>query len=141
MSTIAFDGKMISADRQASSDCWAYPVSKLFKLQWNGFDCILGVVGHYQDGLLVRDWLQNGGEKPVVDKDTFAALLVKKGICCRMEDKLVMWSVEAPHAIGSGRDFALAVMECGKTAEEAVIIATKFDPGSGLDVDTIVTLT
>ena len=140
MSTIAFDGKMISADRQASQDSWKYPVMKLFRIRWNGFDCVLGVVGHYQDGLLVRDWLENGGDKPVVNKDTFAALLIKKGVCYRMEEKLVMWSVEAPHALGSGRDFALGAMCCGKTAEESIAIASQFDPGSGLGVDTIVTL-
>jgi ATP-dependent protease HslVU (ClpYQ) peptidase subunit len=38
-------------------------------------------------------------------------------------------------AFGSGRDFAIAAMACGKSAREAVEIACQFDTGCGLGVD------
>jgi ATP-dependent protease HslVU (ClpYQ) peptidase subunit len=41
-------------------------------------------------------------------------------------------------AIGSGRDFALAAMEMGATAEEAVLLASKFDRKTGNVVSTAV---
>ena len=40
-------------------------------------------------------------------------------------------------AVGSGRDFALAAMHLGKSAEEAVLVAAEFDPGTGNGVDTL----
>jgi hypothetical protein len=47
------------------------------------------------------------------------------------------FSVRPPCAIGSGMDFALAAMACGKTAAEAVEIAARFDPNTGGRVDVI----
>jgi ATP-dependent protease HslVU (ClpYQ) peptidase subunit len=38
-------------------------------------------------------------------------------------------------ATGSGRDYALAAMHCGKTAREAVEIACLFETGCGNGVD------
>jgi ATP-dependent protease HslVU (ClpYQ) peptidase subunit len=40
-------------------------------------------------------------------------------------------------ASGSGKDFALAAMEAGKTAEEAVLIASKYDVYTGMGVDVL----
>jgi hypothetical protein len=41
-------------------------------------------------------------------------------------------------AIGSGRDFALAAMHCGKTAREAVQVACEFDSGCGNGIDVLI---
>lgn len=75
------------------------------------------------------------------DKDDYSTFLVldKDGIRLyeygpepiRFEDK--------QYATGSGRDFALAAMYLGKTAKEAVEIASLFDTdcGNGVDVMTL----
>lgn len=41
------------------------------------------------------------------------------------------------HAIGSGRDFALAAMRLGKSAREAVEIAAEFDIYTGGNIDVV----
>jgi ATP-dependent protease HslVU (ClpYQ) peptidase subunit len=43
--------------------------------------------------------------------------------------------LESFHALGSGRDFALAAMYLGKNAREAVEIAMEFDLETGKGVD------
>lgn len=39
--------------------------------------------------------------------------------------------------MGSGRDFAIAAMHCGKTAREAVEIASLYENGCGNGVDVL----
>ena len=41
------------------------------------------------------------------------------------------------YAFGGGRDFALGALEMGATAEQAVMIACKWDAGSGNGIDTL----
>lgn len=40
-------------------------------------------------------------------------------------------------AIGSGADYALAAMHCGRTAAQAVRLASKLDINSGIGVDCV----
>ena len=47
-------------------------------------------------------------------------------------------TVSAPFAIGSGEDFALAAMACGKTAAEAIAIAEQLDTYTGGQIHTVV---
>jgi ATP-dependent protease HslVU (ClpYQ) peptidase subunit len=42
------------------------------------------------------------------------------------------------YAIGSGGPYAMGAMAMGATPEEAVAIASRFDPGTGGDVETFV---
>ena len=75
-------------------------------------------------------WLE-GGEKPTV-KDFAAMLIGPNKQCYRLEDKLVAFQVESSfHAVGSGRDFAIAAMHLGKTAREAVELACLYDIYTG----------
>ncbi|OBR52335.1 hypothetical protein A6456_10570 [Paraburkholderia tropica] len=41
------------------------------------------------------------------------------------------------HAIGSGRDFAMAAMWLGKTAVQAVHVASQFCSGCGMGIDAL----
>lgn len=46
-------------------------------------------------------------------------------------DDVGLWEITGPFAaVGSGGDFAIVAMECGKSAKEAVDIACRFDPNS-----------
>lgn len=75
-------------------------------------------------------------------------------ICCDRDDKNsallcrgdvilykcgTMWrrTQKTFHAIGSGRDFALAAMYCGRSAHEAVSIAMGFDGYTGGEIEVI----
>ena len=43
------------------------------------------------------------------------------------------------YAVGSGRDFAIGAMHCGKTPAEAVEIASKYDLKTGMEIDVVYT--
>lgn len=96
-----------------------------------------GGSGDVQDMLAVREWLNGQAEKPKV-KDYFAAIVIDNGECSRLEDGLVPIPIaERCHAVGSGRDIALAAMVLGKTAAEAVALAMLLDVWTGGEIETI----
>lgn len=137
MTTIAWDGKTLAADTQASSCGLKFRTSKIGRLKDGR---LYGISGDADYGLAVVDWL-NGGEKPhQADKDDWSTILVigLDGSINRYERRLIPITVlEHQHAIGSGRDFAMAAMACGKTAKEAVEIASQLDEATGGYIETL----
>lgn len=129
MTTIAWDGKTLAADTQG---LFKRNVKKLFAIHGKGR---FAGAGEYQDVLLAREWLINSGEKPKLD--TFEGIFIDdyESKVYRFETKLVFTKVEGCHALGTGRDFAMAAMMCGKTAKESVQIASSLDPDTGGNVE------
>jgi ATP-dependent protease HslVU (ClpYQ) peptidase subunit len=90
-------------------------------------------------------WFQAGEKaedfpKEQRDKDDWAPLLVirENGKIHKYErTPYPLKYQDKQFAIGSGRDFALAAMACGKTASEAVEVASMFDSNCGNGVDTL----
>jgi hypothetical protein len=132
MTTIAWDGKTLAADSRATSNGMPYKVVKIFILVDGS---LFAGSGDYGQIIAVKEWLENPGmQKP--DVSDFAGLLVTTdGVLFKLEDTLGRLPVyEAFHAIGSGRDFAMAAMHCGRTAREAIDIASLYDVFTGGDV-------
>lgn len=131
MTTIAWDGKTLAADTRATSSGMPYKAVKLFKLADGS---LFAGSGDYGQVCSVREWLESGGEKPRADD--FAGLLVAPdGAAFRLETALIRLPLYEPfHAIGSGRDFAMAAMHCGRSAREAVEIAALYDVFSGGEI-------
>ena len=74
------------------------------------------------------------------DEENSIAMLVirQKGVIWVYENTpFAIEHEDEQFAIGSGRDYALAAMRLGKSAEEAVLLAAEFDPGTGNGVDTL----
>lgn len=141
MTTVAFDGKVMAADSK-QTDNWGL-------LSWSDDKIVvtptvlIGGAGEsaqlrkwrrdFKDHWTANDFIAFGYPTYKKDDDDPVIMLVDRltkyvykhsqGVflpCCR-----------AYHAVGSGRDFALAAMACGKAATEAVEIAIEFDNGSG----------
>lgn len=104
----------------------------------------MGYTGSSATGLAMVAWLDAGAKHETFpesqkDKDSWGTVVhLKDGQLnvyeytshpIRFEDKL--------YACGSGRDFALAAMHCGKSTAEAVEIACLFENGCGNGVDTL----
>lgn len=142
MTTVAYRAGILATDSQATwgdgakSKCvkmWRL-VSKVEPVRG---PILLAIAGDLYGALLFHDWLQEGGKPNLhdrgVDKDfDFDALIVHKSgvftanFLCRpdaMPDEF--W------AHGSGRHAALGAMHAGKSAIDAVRIATRVDPYSG----------
>lgn len=142
MTTIAFDGKTLAADRKMSD---RYNVQKIFKVpQGWAAGC-----GDYDSIVEVVNWLVEGsdrnnlpdlvgrnhrGESPadiiiINDKGSVLWLTWPFLRCVKLAEKKV--------AYGSGGEFALGAMAAGATAKQAVEIACRLDPYTGKGVDAI----
>ncbi len=123
MTTVAWDGFTLAGDTQASAAIKRL-VDKVFYIRK---DLYFGGSGTYEDCLAVRDWLISGGEKPEIEDD-FSGLIIRDGTAFRIEQKLMESQIqESHHAVGSGSAYAMMAMHLGKTAEEAVVLASLFD--------------
>lgn len=134
MTTIAWDGRSLAADRQSSYHC--NPVAKI---EHNAYG-LVGASGDFDLGLAVMVWLAGNGPKPAIPSDaTLTVLHVDHDGKARIyHNALVPIPAGLPFfAIGSGRDYAMGAMAMGASAEEAVRIAARFDESTGGDVDVL----
>ena len=142
MTTIAYKDGVIASDSRATWDDWAVSrCVKLYRAKSKSDpvkgDVIVGTAGHSSAALLFLDWLEVGGEPRLHDRGVnetteFECLIMhKSGVwvgdrLCRLERlEEEFW------AAGSGRHAALGAMWAGKSAIDAVRIATRIDPFSG----------
>lgn len=134
MTVIAYDGKILAADKQATYGSTMFPVKKIFRLG----DELLAGAGDWSECNTFAKWYVDGcplDKKPDF-KNGVSMLLIKNGEIWKYEDELVPFKIDMPFwALGSGADFAMGAMAAGKNAVEAVEIACKFDKDSGLGVD------
>lgn len=140
MTTIAWDGKTLAADKQATCAGLRGTTTKIRRtptghlMAWTGDeDSGRAVAGWYEEGADPAKW-----PKCQEDKELWSRLIVvncvgeaftfeRQPIAMRVEDAFMAW--------GSGRDFAMAAMHCGKTAREAVTVASHYDVSTGMGVD------
>jgi hypothetical protein len=141
MTVIAWDGKTLAADKRATNGTLYRTVTKIFRVG----DCLVGYAGDPAFGNEMCAWLRAGekiadfptGQR---DKDDWAGTLVirSNGVIQKYERTPYPITFEDKHhAIGCGRDFALAAMYLGKTAREAVEVTCALDSGCGNGVDTL----
>lgn len=131
MTTICWDGETLAADSQAICN-FKSDIRKIHRLPDGRLFAGAGAV---QEVLAVLEYLR-GGEKPT-GLENFEAMLIQAGSAAYLGDRLMHKPITAPYAIGSGSQFAIAAMACGKTAAEAVRIAIRFDNGSGGRVESM----
>lgn len=134
MTTIAWDGKTLAADRQLTSNGVRFETTKAHRLKDGS---LFASCGELQQKAIVRNYLNGEAEKPNISKDDdFDGLLIKPdGSAWMLNKNLTAIPIESScFATGSGRDFALLAMHMGKTAREAVEIASKLDIWSGMGI-------
>lgn len=141
MTIIAWDGKMLAADKQSTSSGLRSTVTKIRRAQSGA---LIGWTGTQDAGILMADWYEAGAileklPKSQADKEDWSALIViDGGRVLRYEQWGVPFVIEdAFIAFGSGRDYAMGAMARGATAREAVAIACRFDNGCGMGIDTL----
>jgi hypothetical protein len=111
---------------------------------WREGDKVFAIAGVIALGLVLKDWYQKGADPATYpswqmdDSNSEGACLIvlHAGKVSAFYEGPIPVEVECPFtAWGSGRDFAIAAMACGKTADEAVEIASLFDVNTGNGVD------
>lgn len=142
MTVIAWDGKTLAADKMMRSGETAQLTTKIERYGvW-----LLGFTGNASVGREMVHWFRNGAEPdryPASNRklDEGASL-----IAVNTETREV-WKYESSPApikfdsrccaFGSGDVAALVAMACGKTAREAVMLASQFVVSVGGGIDAI----
>lgn len=139
MTTIAWDGKRLAADRLALTADLKRTVTKIWRLPDSR---LLAGSGNLTTILEVKQWIIEGGErdkypKSMASENEWARVCVVSSLGLHVYERspIPVQYHEVHFACGSGRDFALTAMMLGKTAPEAVEIASIFDCGTGGGVD------
>lgn len=141
MTTIAWDGTSLAADRRAVNANLSRTVTKIRRLHNN----LVAYAGNASLGEEMVNWFRNGANAadfPAAqrDKEDWTVLVVVQpgGVVTVYERSPHPITFHDPfYAAGSGRDFALAAMRCGRTATKAVELASAFDIYTGNGVDTL----
>lgn len=141
MTTVAFDGKTLAADKRATSGNNISTVTKIRRIG----DLLVGGSGDLDFVLSMMEWIEKGRDIAAFpthqrDKDDWQTVLVieKDGTPSVYNRTPHPIRYEQPNvAIGSGRDFALAAMHLGCDAITAVKVASALDCGTGNGVDSL----
>jgi hypothetical protein len=132
MTTIAarFSTLEIAADSMVSGDDSFYLVEKLRR----GKDSIYGGCGDWDKILKMFQVLESGGD---LDSDTDVTVLeLRRDGIWIYESTIIPAKIKNDFwAIGTGANFAIAAMHCGKSVKEAVEIACQYDTSSITPVD------
>lgn len=139
MTVIVWDGETLAADKRVISGSLTRKTTKIFRVG----ETLAGYFGEADAGEEVLAWFAAGHAPDKFpqsqrSKDDWAGLLIV------WPDKTLWIYERTPHpivlspqqiAVGSGRDFAMAAMHCGRTAAAAVAVACEFDCSCGDGVD------
>ena len=142
MTTIAWDGTTLAADRAMSHGGTHYATSKLVRSRGH----LLGASGTSALCRHLHAWFEAGADPEKWPKEASANDTYTSMLAITPDGSVLLYSGGGhpiplkvrTAAIGSGHDFALAAMDFGKTAAEAVAYAATRDSGTGGGVDTLV---
>lgn len=141
MTTIAWDGTTLAADRAAWSGNMKFRVRKVHKVKApDGSVYLVAFSGDGNFAEAVLRWMNGGphpGAYPNTDNVIIAVVIDEQRRIWRMESTALRYGrvLERVHACGGGQDFAIGALEAGATAAQAVRIAAKRSDMAGLGVD------
>jgi 20S proteasome alpha/beta subunit len=143
MTCIAWDGRVLAADKRASSAGYGSTVTKIVRTSAGE---LLGVSGDFGAGQALMTWYQSGANPDSFPdnrdaNDSYRArlLVIDAGPRIRIfESTAYAMTIEDKcYAMGSGRDYALAAMHLGRNSRKAVEVACTLDSGCGNGIDTL----
>lgn len=143
MTTIAFDGNTLAADRAAWSGSVKYTVRKVHRIiAPNGSVFLVAMCGDGPYAEQVLSWMKGGrhpGTYPNDDNITIGLVIDEQRRIWRLNAVRLTYSrvLDKIHATGAGQEFAIGALEAGATAKQAVQIAIKRSDYAGLGVDVV----
>lgn len=140
MTTVAWDGTTLAGDKRAVwGDSIPVEATKVFRVKHKKEVYLIGFSGLTAVGeAFVRHLRKKGlvGHPPGVKGSTIWVITRRGGLILSDDDPRSEHN-EEKWAIGSGWHFALGAMYSGKTAEQAVEIASRLDIYTGGGVDAV----
>jgi hypothetical protein len=138
MTTIAWDGHTLASDRQSTWGGTATKTRKIFRAKHpDGRSVIYGCSGITHECQAFTRWID--GEISQPDLTDLIILSIDQNGRIWYASHTLLWARlhTKQWAIGSGCDYALGAMASGKTAAEAIRIASRLDVNTGFGVDTL----
>lgn len=139
MTIVVWDGRVMAADRQASSSTGVISrVLKVHKIEHATRGLLLvGAAGAFDDVTAAVEWLRSGARPEKLESVQMLVVDRKRKIW-EVEEKLVfMPYLGRRAAVGSARMAAMAVLEMGGSAIRAVEVCSKITDSCGGGVDTV----
>lgn len=139
MTTVAWDGKMLAADRRVSYGTMSDAnTTKIVKSKKG----LCGAAGNTAMCAAFKRWFLAGekGESPVLARDgeSATACIVRPDGVRIMYDNYGWYEVDpGPFALGSGWEIAMGALRKGASAQEAVAIAASIDGATGNEIDVL----
>lgn len=138
MTTVAWDGVVLAADRQTTAGGTATPTRKIFKATApDGTRWLYGCSGSAAEAQEFTRRLEAGIPMPTFKDLSILAINEHLEVFQGREDMFWERKNTTKWAMGSGCDYALGAMYAGKDAIDAVGIAAKLDVTTGLGVDAL----
>lgn len=134
---MAYKDGVLVADSQVTSGDRIFRTVKIARLPDGS---LFGGAGGLADILKIREWASKGfrGDPPEIsEKASFECLHVRpNGSMWLIDDDLTPMEFVGDYlALGTGSPYAMAAMYLGKSPQEAVEVATHFDPASSLPIN------
>ena len=127
MTTAAWDGKQLAIDSQSTAEgAIDHYRNKMTRLKDGS--AVAGA-GMTSDAYKFKRYMDHGEEVRL--SENFEALVAKNGNAQYFDDSLIPRNIKPPYAIGSGWKWAIAAMDHGRNAVEAVKYASKKDTLTG----------
>lgn len=145
MTTIAFDGSTIAADTMNQDGHGLKDYASKLMI---GKNLIVGGSGQRHQ---IRNWwnkvktmtvsemIEHGYPDFHQEENDPAIMLVDAVTlkCYKLAGSMFQLCSRDFHAIGSGRDYALAALHMGRSAQQAVHVAMEFDAGTGGEIEVV----
>lgn len=138
MSVVAWDGRYLAADMQATVAEMRVSISKIRRIKSGE---VVAWTGAHEHGLRLMQWYVDGADPlqwPEFQRGEHWTRLIVAGPdgVKHYEQEPVAQEVHNPFmAWGSGRDFAMGAMAAGANAEAAVCCANRFNIHCGCGVE------
>ena len=138
MTVVAYDGHSLAADKQSVCGGRCSTTTKIRRISTGE---VLAITGMQAMGEMLVQWYESGADPtawPIPDNDEndcVRLIVADKGGCKFYEHAMPIAVEDAFGAWGSGADFAVMALHLGKTAREAVELASIYSVGCGNGVD------
>ncbi len=138
MTTVCFDGKTLSGDKQTTWRGTPSQTTKVHKIRAsNGQWYLLACSGNSYECHAYGEWMRGKIPEPNLGDIDVMVIDSSRKIWLRDAAKLWLPMSRKQWAMGSGADYALGAMAAGATSRQAVKIATDLDVNTGLGIDTV----
>lgn len=138
MTTIAFDGRTLAADKQTTTGGTPTPTTKVFSaMSPRGERWLYACAGNTAECQEFTRRVKAGQEMRTFTDLGILAIGPRGEVWICSQDLVWCRQMVKQWAIGSGADFALGAMAAGASAVKAVQIASRLNVNTGLGVDAL----